>query len=105
MAKKVKSKKLLDTILKRGCKSCPRWHAIAKKIYEDSGELCAIEGCVGVSKYTPQTKLQPLSVWNIAPHQASTDTVTTYDDNEVLNEKLEDSPASLVTRTSTKREP
>lgn len=70
--KKLKINKPASTeVLSRGCKECGRWQLFAKKIFQDSGELCDIDTCIN---------MQP---WDMP-------FLDFYDESEALKEKSDD---------------
>ena len=101
---KVKRKRAINALVKeRGCLDCGRWVFLAKQIYESTGELCSAASCPNAIEnrvdFEPEVSLSFDVAF--ADFQLIYEDHEGYEDNAALNEKSEEAPASLTTKTST----
>jgi len=93
---KEKRNRALSTLTKqRGCIRCGRWELLARQVYYDTGELCSAVSCP--NSYNDTIALDEDFEAEVLGSYAK----SFYEYSEELNEKSEDTPASLTTSTST----
>ena len=98
---KVKRRRALSNLVKqRDCVNCGRWELLSRHVYETTGELCSAESCPnaigeGSEEVSRVDEAFDAAVMDFEAMRKI------YEDSEALNEKSEDSPASLTTSTST----
>jgi len=99
LEKAVRKRALSNLVKQRDCVNCGRWQLFSRRIYEATGELCSAESCPNAVDECAEdvlaAKAFDAAVLDFEAMKKD------YEDNEALNEKSEDSPASLTTKTST----